>query len=296
MDQEQMIRRICDQDNVIGALQQKLVQLSADSADLREKISQKQEFDADMLAFSNQMRQNNEFVKNSILDFQRRIDLLDRESSVNRTHIDGHSQRMHHQESKMDNVLDLMKETEDRHARHEKRTSDIEQKNQEFKKLLNDYNSYQAQVYSTQMEIRQAVISHDSKIKEYDGNYKTLSYRLEVWDRENRVANESLKGELKQLRSIQDLWFKAFEEGFSKVNKTIDDKIDAIPKVELPPQVDVNAIVKESFNDMNSKLNDIKMDLENSSLKFSNNEMQTKVFEKKLENLSLLLKKYEITK
>ncbi len=299
MDNEQISTRISDQDLILKDIKEKMIILSGNYEDLREKVAQKQQLDADMVVFSNQMKQNSEFVKKSILDFQKRIDLLDREFMVCRNHLDGHSEKMHKLDIRMSNIEDLINESQYRHQRNENRTYDLEQSKLELMEFKKNQIIYNNENFKNIGDLSFLNKKQDLKIQEHEDNLKKQLYQvneIDKWGSEHWSNIIYLVKGLQEIKKEMDSFVRTHQESLSETDKRIDEKISKIPKVEIPPQIDVKSAVSQEFNALSSKLNDIKLDLENAALRYNNNEVQTKVFEKKLENLSLQLKKYEITK
>ncbi len=295
MDSEQMIRRICDLDIILANIQDRLDKIDASYEDLREKSVQKQDFERNNVNLLSLMPHNNANLNKNLQEIDHNIDLLKNNSLTYKQQIDALFERNFKHNARLDKIDASLVFSLDKHTQNDQKLNKVDLSLAELRKLTQNLNECQDVISNQVNGLQEIVEFHKSRLKISTENLGGLKLSHQLQNLETKEVLENVKSDISQMKDN----LNSFNDALSAYNqsnlKMMDDKIASIPKVEIPPQVDIKSAVSQEFNSLCEKLDSIKLDLENSSLRYNNNEIQTRVFEKKLENLTLQLKKIEIT-
>ena len=295
MEQEELQRRVCDLEIICKDIQDKLQSVINHSNNLEKLALTKAEFHDKRMSFDASIVQDREALQKNFSDIQDKLVNLKNEMASYNVYFDSHHKKIINQENKSQALQHECDSLKQQQLSHQIKLSSIDQLNFKIDNISHDHHSVKNEVARVLEDIK-------SNLNKLDIRLKPSESLVQLHD--NKISSlEVLSRHVSDLRSSLDSLSQSHKNLEGSSQKSLEDvvnqlqsKIDRIPIIELPKPVDVNGIVQASYKDLADKLQAIAMDIENSQLRSNNNDMQIKQFEKKLENIYLLLKKHEITK
>jgi len=299
MDQEQMIKKMCDQDLQLIALESKYGEICSKYDDLREKTVQKQEFLTLWEEFNYKLSKDFEAVRNDILLLKQEnknlIQKLENLQIEHCSHLNIHDdeinkQKCHVEQLGKDINLSLIKDTY--------HTKDIE--------ILNAKIANCEKISPDYAEFKQKLINYMKEASFIDlQNENGIGDLYNIFN-ENKASNNSHFASIQDLDKVYSKKLSLLEERFesqrldnlsqlSSLSIQMNEKIDKLPKAKDQVIPDVKPIIENLSANYQKKIEEMTLDVSNAKTKSDVNEMQLKLVDKKLENIYLLLKKQDLT-
>jgi len=295
MELEEVQKRISNLDLANKELREKLQALADQFNHLSKQSITKAEFHDKRLSFDSSVSQNNENIQKNFLDIQEKLTNIKNEMASYKVYFDTHQRKLASQDIKSQELKHELDSQRQHQLAHQIKLNSIDQLNFKSDNLSNDHHSFKNEISRALDELRLILNKSDSRLKPLENL---------IQDHESKISsNKVSQDDVNSLRKSINILSDSHQSLEASSKKSLEDmviqlqsKIDKIPIIELPKPVDFNGIVQASHKNLSDKLHAISMDLENSQLRSNNNDLQIKQFEKKLENIYLLLKKHEITK
>jgi chromosome segregation ATPase len=157
----------------------------------------------------------------------------------------------------------------------------------EFSQIKEDAKSFGEKLQKHEMKMHNDIEEIKKQIKNLDASIKSLST-------ENMKIGKNLSDFKSHSDECQKNMSKDTCESLLDLKKQVENKLENVQMPHFNALEKEKKLIYDALSASNDKMHNILLDLENSLLKSGNNEMQLKIFEKKLENIYLLIKKYEM--
>jgi len=299
---EEQLRRLSDCEVHIKRYHDKVNDLLAKAESQANSVIRKNEFQKIMDDFNARLNRDFGMIRKDVLALKEENKQIsqcmvsnfdDHLGKIVRNHDRINCQLFH-----VEQLLKDMKLSQIDHEYHKKDLSNLKIKSENF-----DKNS-QA-IVENLLKMQKLNDRNSDSIKEMDKKHSEVLNNI---DQERKHSDKALMSWVQQSNKTIEDKISAFEKKFegyrqeqlSSINSAITQfkqKVDSLPKpVPQIPQVDItpklDAFKKEILDAQNSST----LDISNAKAKSDVNEMQLKLMDKKLENIYLLLKKYDLTK